>query len=1161
MKALAYNFVFTILLVSVALYGCSGENYEDSMASAKNYLEKNENKSAIIQLKTALQAKSDAPEARFLLAKLLLDSGDATSATVELRKALDLKYPDAIVIPVLAKSLIAEGQQQKLVDQYSGTDLADPVPHADLKTSIAIAFATLGESDQASLALDDALNKQPEYVPALIVQARFMAGKGDFEGALGLVEKILVKAPDNYEAWQLKGALLGRSRADTDDAVSAYRKALSFKNDDVGSHVGIASIYLLQRDTKSAAAQIEELEKVRPNHPRTKFLQARLAVQQGDFKAARELLQRVLSVVSGDPTVLQLAGAVELQLRSYLQADKFLSKALQLSPDLRAARLLLAQTYLQSGQPAKALTVLRPIVETAEPVPQGLALAAEAYLRSGDNDKADKYFARAAKLNPQDLKSRTALALRQFSKGNAEKALGELEAIASSDSVTYADLALINLHLQRKEFDNALKAISQLEGKQPDRPFAAYLRGRVKLAQGETSVARQSFERALAIDPVYFPAAATLAALDLAEKKPDLASKRFEDLLRVDPKNLQALLAIAALRERAGASSDEVTGLITNAVKLNPDEVSPRLRLIDHYLKHKEAKTAQVAAQGAVAALPDSPELLAALGRAQMAAGDLNQAISSFSKLAGMQPQSPQPHLSLADVYVARKDNDSAIKSLKQALEITPDLLTAQQALIALEMVAKRPQEALAIARTVQKQRPDDAIGFLLEGKTEVLLKNFDAAVTAFSAGIKKKNVTTELATWLHGALSRVQKQSEADDFAAQWMKDHANDDGFLAYLGDLAFSQRKYALAEDRYLDVLRLKADHVETLSKLADVLTALKKPGAVGYAKKAYELRPDEPKLLAALGRAQASAGDLSKAIETYTKLAAMQPQSPQAHLGLAEVYMARKDSSSAVKSLRRALDISPDLLIAQRALIAVELDAKRPRQALAVARTIQKQRPEDATGFALEAGVESSQKNFDAAVAAFRAALDKKNASPQLARALHTALIAAQKPTEAGVFAAQWVENHSDDDGFLAYLGDIALSKGEYALAETHYLGVLRRKPEHVAVLNNLAYVLTALKKPGAVDYAQKAHDLQPNQPAVMDTLAMALAKESKLDKALAVQKKAVELQPENQGLRMNLAKIYIQAGEKALARGELERLAKAGEKFSQQAEVQKLLDTL
>ena len=75
------------------------------------------------------------------------------------------------------------------------------------------------------------------------------------------------------------------------------------------------------------------------------------------------------------------------------------------------------------------------------------------------------------------------------------------------------------------------------------------------------------------------------------------------------------------------------------------------------------------------------------------------------------------------------------------------------------------------------------------------------------------------------------------------------------------------------------------------------------------------------------------------------------------------------------------------------------------------------------------------------------------------------------------------------------------------------------------------------------------------------MASALAAEKQYDKALAAQKKAVALKPDADELRLHLADVALQSGDKALARTELTRLQSLGAKFKQQGEVTRLLKTL
>ena len=70
------------VLASALLFGCA-EDPDQLIASARESLQQHETQTAIIQLKNALQQRADSPEARFLLGRALLESGDGVAAAVE----------------------------------------------------------------------------------------------------------------------------------------------------------------------------------------------------------------------------------------------------------------------------------------------------------------------------------------------------------------------------------------------------------------------------------------------------------------------------------------------------------------------------------------------------------------------------------------------------------------------------------------------------------------------------------------------------------------------------------------------------------------------------------------------------------------------------------------------------------------------------------------------------------------------------------------------------------------------------------------------------------------------------------------------------------------------------------------------------------------------
>ena len=122
-------------------------------------------------------------------------------------------------------------------------------------------------------------------------------------------------------------------------------------------------------------------------------------------------------------------------------------------------------------------------------------------------------------------------------------------------------------------------------------------------------------------------------------------------------------------------------------------------------------------------------------------------------------------------------------------------------------------------------------------------------------------------------------------------------------------------------------------------------------------------------------------------------------------------------------------------------------------------------------------------------------------------------------------------------------------------------MVKLQPNNAAAYNNLAWVAGRLKKPNALEYGEKALALAPKQPAFLDTVAMLYLDANNYAKAVEMQTKALELQPQNALFKLNMAKIQIQGGKKDLARKELDDLVKLGDKFGAQAEVANLLKTL
>jgi putative PEP-CTERM system TPR-repeat lipoprotein len=885
------------LLVSA----CGGPSEADMLNAARGFIEKQDHRSAVIQLKSLLQKNDQLGEARYLLGRSLLEQGDVNAALVELRKAADLKYDPVKVTPLLARTLLAQGEYAALTGQFAGTKLPDATAQAELSVALANAFFAQKQNEQGEAFIAEALQAMPQNVPARLLRARVLADKQQVPQAKALVDEVLAGDAKAAEAWMLKGELALNIDKDRKAAIEAFRKAAAAKPTLLGAHVSAITTMFLEGDAAAATAQVAEMKKSFPNHPRTKFFEAELAFNAKDYKAAREHIRPVVQALPNNALALQLAGAAEFRLGDYAQAETYLGKALQLSSELPIARTMMAQVYLRTGQPQKTLSMLEPLL-ARNPSAGLLQLAAEAHLQSGDSKKAEELYQKAAKIKPDDPRIRTALALSEFGKGKTDAAISELEQIAGSDKGALADLALVSAHLRKREVDKALKAIDALEKKQPGKPLAPMLRGRVLVLKKDIDGARAQFQKALAIDKLYFPAVAGLAALDLAANKPAEARQHFDELLKADPNNVPAKQALAALLTRTGHTGDEVAKLLTDAVKQNPNDARVQLMLINFYLERRDSKLAINAANEASKTLVNHPDILMALGRAYLAGNDMQQAISTFNKLAQAQPKSAQPYLGMADANLALKDRPAAARNLKRALELEPRLLQARRGLVAIALAERQVSEAMELAKAVQKDLPNEAVGYVLEGDVEGYRKNLKAALAAYQKGLAKAN-PQEASTRTHNTMVALGQTAEAEQFAGKWIADHPGDPIFPFYLADRALAARDFAAAETRYRKVVELQPNNALALNNIAWLMVQQSKPGAVDFAERANRLLPGRPPLMDTLASALAAEKQVPRALELQKQAVDRAPEDGGLRLNLAKLYLQSDQKGMARNELKK------------------------------------------------------------------------------------------------------------------------------------------------------------------------------------------------------------------------------------------------------------------
>jgi putative PEP-CTERM system TPR-repeat lipoprotein len=332
------------------------------------------------------------------------------------------------------------------------------------------------------------------------------------------------------------------------------------------------------------------------------------------------------------------------------------------------------------------------------------------------------------------------------------------------------------------------------------------------------------------------------------------------------------------------------------------------------------------------------------------------------------------------------------------------------------------------------------------------------------------------------------------------------------------------------------------------------------AITAAQEAQAAFPEQPAVIAALGRAQLLSGEFSQAVATFSKLAQLMPASAVPLLALADAAGAARDWSAARQAIQKAIQLQPDSMPARRGLVEVELQAGRADEAHAAALAIQKQWPNGAAGYLAEAHVLINQKKERQAEQVLRTAM-RKTGNSALALRLFTMLQAQGRTKDAATLAADWLARNPNDFLVADYVGDANLRTKDYAAAAQWYTEALKIRPNNATLLNNLAWAFGQLRDAKALEYGRKALSLEPTNPAILDTVGWLYVEAGDLNQGLELLGKATALAPNAAPIKLNYARALVKAGQNTVARPQLESLTKLPPESAVRQEAEKILSTL
>lgn len=900
--------------VALALIGCGPKTPEAHLEAAKEALQANDYKTAEIELKTLLQDAPANAEARLLLAQTMQARGRWEDSEKELRKAQDQGASPEQTLPMLATALVKMGNHEEAAKLQAPNSGMGSEAMATFQAERANAFISLNKPADASTALTEgeqalvSAGKSADASKELqLAKARLAIINGQYDQAMSLLDRALEHSPKFVEAMYLKAQALGMTDK-RDEALKVYEQITAAKPNEILAYLAIAQQKMRDKDISGAEKALAQAEKINSNMLLVKFSRATLEYGKGNLRRASDVLQQILRVTSDHMPTLLLDATVNYGLGRYEQSLKSASRVLASTEGNLLASKLVTMSNLRLGNAQAALVTALPVLKNNPGESQFEALAGEAYLQLKQYDKAMAYLDRASAQQPKDVGIKEARARGYMALGQLEKAQSDLEAAAQmSDKAGSADMSLVMLHLRQGQFDQALAAINALEKKLPDNPVTHNLRAAAYMGQNNIAAARQSLEKALAIKPDFFPAATNLAKLDQRENKPEAAHGRYESILKHDPNSVPAMMALASLTARDGNETDYLRWL-ERAAKVDSRSLPPREGLVRYYLSKKQPARALPIALEAVNGNTDSPEALNLLGAAQLATGDTASALSTFTRVTDLRPNSPQVFYRLGLAQYEAKSVERARASFEKALSMEPAYADALDALIRLEIAQSNVASALKRLRAHQAAHPNTALGYDREGRILNSQKQYTEAVKAFQKAIALGAKSASLIE-LHRTLVLAGDTATAQQKLSDWIKRYPRDTAVRAYAAGHYLQTKRYPQAITQYEALLASAPNNALIFNNLAVAYQAEGDPKAKATAEKAFAINSDNAAIMDTLGWILVQGGEVDKGLGLLGKSLEKRPDVSSTRYHWAVALAKSGDKAKARSELVKLLKKTP------------------------------------------------------------------------------------------------------------------------------------------------------------------------------------------------------------------------------------------------------------
>ena len=610
-----------------------------------------------------------------------------------------------------------------------------------------------------------------------------------------------------------------------------------------------------------------------------------------------------------------------------------------------------AQALYEDGNYTKAKLELSNVLQINPQNADAFYLKALINAEDGELRSVPKNLQLAVEFDPNHVEARLKLGqiLYSFGLGADESTMEQAAAVLELDPENADGNILLAMLLYRQEEKEAgiIKAQSVLQRDPGHVDATAFLMNAYLAADGNPDRALALIDNTMEAQPDDIALHQMKIFILAGQDDTDGTVEIYRSLIAKYPEEVEfhrSLVTYLVTKERL----DEAEDVLRKLIETNPENLEIKIWLAGFLVQQRDLQLAETTVKRFITSHPDLYELRFALAEIYNAGGKNEEAAAVYTSI--ILDDGENIHgLKARNAIILKKldtgDEAGAAALLKEVLEIEPANQLALNIQTILFLQSGDIQSAIEGARLlVQNDAKSSDAMFLLASAHEangekalaldylrnalqldatniravvkaaaLLTDQGDAASASrvLERGLISSSGDVSIALALFEGYMNQKRWSDAMELATN-LAQIKDKEVLGAYLKAQVFFQRKdYADAKTAFKEVLELEPNQVEALSSLMKAQFALdEQQEAFEYLAQHITRNPEVGYPRQLQGNLYLQTGNIEAAIKSYSELLAIQPESVDANIALAQAYQARGDLIRTLNAYSAAHALRPD-----------------------------------------------------------------------------------------------------------------------------------------------------------------------------------------------------------------------------------------------------------